>query len=200
MLVRRLVIARGAMIHPKTTHETSGVTMRSFALDYPRCLIVFIGVASIISVAGCGTRTTPPGADMIGTSAPGMNIAFLRWKEGLTVLFVDDVKGGHSSSGSGSTDNLVHTAIVSAATPDTGGYKCQLETKDGKSAICRINGKNYDLSKGALFVVKDKGEQVEVHQLKRDLTTIPFDTDGCRKPIQTDAEIRKLLGLGDLPK
>ena len=174
--------------------------MRSFVLDYPRCLIVFIGGALIISVAGCGTRTTPPGADTIGTSAPGMNITFLRWKEGLMVLFVDDIKGGHNSHGSGSTDNPVHTAIVSAASPDTGGYKCQLETKDGKSANCRINGKDYDLSKGALFVIKAKGQQVEVYQLKRDLTTIPFDTDGCREPLQHDAEIRNLLGLGDLPK
>ena len=56
--------------------------MRSFALDCSRCLIVFIGVALILSVAGCGTRTTPPAAGKIYTSAPGMNIVFLRWKEG----------------------------------------------------------------------------------------------------------------------
>ena len=174
--------------------------MRSFALDYHRCLIVLIGVAAIISVAGCGTRTTPPGASTMGTSAQGMTITFLRWNEGLKVLFVDDVKGGHSSSGSGSTDNPVHTQIVSAASPDTGGFKCQLETKDGKSAICRINGKDYDLSRGALFVIKAKGEQVEVHQLKRDLTKIPFDSGDCRKPIESDAEIRKLLALGDVPE
>jgi len=116
------------------------------------------------------------------------------------VLFVDDIKGGHSSEGSGSTHNPVHTTIVSATSPDTGGYECQLETKDGKSATCRINGKTLDLSNGALFVIKAKKEQVEVHQLKRDLTTIPFDNEDCREPVQKDAEIRKLLGLGDLPK
>ncbi len=174
--------------------------MRSFAVVQPRRLIVFIGVALIISVVGCGTGTTPPGADTLYTSAPGMNIVYLRWKEGLTVLFVDDVKGGHSSGGSGSTDNPVYTKIVSAGSPDSGGYKCQLETKDGKSAICGINGKDYDLSKGTLFVIKAKGEQVEVYQLKRDLTKIPFDTHDCKDPIEKDAEIRKLLGLGDLPK
>ena len=63
-----------------------------------------------------------------------------------------------------------------------------------------MNGKEYDLSKGTLFVIKAKGEQVEVHQLKRDLTTIPFDANDCREPLQEDAEIRKLLGLGDLAK
>ena len=129
-----------------------------------------------------------------------MNIAFLRWKEGLIVLFVDDVKGGRSSGGSGSTDNPVHTSTVSAGSPDAGGYKCQLETEDGISANCHINGKEYDLSNGTLLVIKAKGEQVEVHQLKRDLTTIPFDATDCKGPIEEDAEIRKLLGLGDLPK
>ncbi len=76
----------------------------------------------------------------------------------------------------------------------------QLETKDGKSATCRINGKTLDLSNGALFVIKAKKEQVEVHQLKRDLTTIPFERDDCKESLQKDAEIRKLLDLGDLPK
>ena len=174
--------------------------MRLVTMDHLRSLVVFIIAALIITMASCGTRTTPPGADTIGTSAPGMNISFLRWTEGLMVLFVDDVKGHHSSRGSGSTDNSIHISTVSAGFPDAGGYKCQIETKDGKLANCRINGNEYDLSNGTLFVIKDKGEQVEVHQLKRDLTKIPFDANNCRDPIQKDAEIRKLLELGDLPR
>ncbi len=89
---------------------------------------------------------------------------------------------------------------MSAGSPDTGGYKCQLETTDGKSADYRINGKEYDLTNGTLFVIKAKGKQIEVHQLKRDLTKIPFDAADCKGPIEKDAEIRKLLGLGDLPR
>ncbi len=164
------------------------------------CLLAPIGFALVIFLSGCGTGSTPPGASRISTSAPGMNIAFLRWKEGLIVLFVDDVKGGHGSGGSGSTDNPVHVSTVSAGAPDSGGYNCQLETTDGKSANCRINGKEFDLSNGTLFVIKAKGDQVEVHQLMRDLTKIPFDATGCRDPIEKDIEIRKLLGLGDMPK
>jgi hypothetical protein len=174
--------------------------MKSLAVDHPRYVVVFIGAALIVSVGGCATRTRPPGPAMIDTAAPGMNSVYLQWKEGLTVLFVDDVKGGTSCQQSGSTDNPVHTSIVSAGDPESGGYKCQLETTDGKSANCRINGKEYDLSKGTLFVIKANGKQVEVHQLKRDLTTIPFDADGYREPLQKDTEIRKLLGLSELPK
>jgi len=174
--------------------------MSAFVARIRRCSLVSIGFDWVIAVASCGPRSTPPGADSIGTSAPGMSISYLRWKEGLMVLFIDDVKGAHSSQGSGSTDNPVHTAKVTAGSPEAGGYECQIDTTDGKSARCSINGKEYDLSKGTLFVIKAKGEQAEVNQLKRDLTTIPFDAQGCREPLQKDAEIRKLLGLSDLPK
>jgi hypothetical protein len=138
--------------------------------------------------------------DTIGTTAPGMNITFLRWKEGLMVLFVDDVKGDHSAGGSSSTSNPVHKASVSAGSSEAGGYECLLETTDGKSAVCRINGIDFDLSKGALFVIKSQGEQVDVHQLKQDVTSIPFDTEKCREPIRKDEKIREILGLGDLPQ
>ncbi len=174
--------------------------MSSFKECCRLCLVMSIGFAWVVSLSGCGVRTTPPGPTSLGTSVPGMTITFLRWKQGLTVLFVDDVKGGHGSAGSGSTDDTMHTSTVSAGDPDSGGYKCLLETKDGISAICRINGKEYDLANGTLFVIKSKGEQVEVRQLKRDLTKIPFDAADCRAPIGQDAEIRKLLELGDLPK
>jgi hypothetical protein len=173
--------------------------MNLLTYNYHRYLCKMICAALIVSSTGCGTRTTPPGAAMIGTSAPGMNISFLRWTEGLMVLFVDDVKGHHSASGSGSTEDPVHTSTVSAGAPDVGGYTCLLETKDGKLADCFINGKAYDLSNGTLFVIKQKGERIEVHQLKRDLSKIPFDAKDCRDPIQKDVEIRKLLHLGDFP-
>jgi hypothetical protein len=158
------------------------------------CFIASIGIALVISLVGCGTRTTPPGPTTIGTSAPGMSITFLRWKEGLMVLFVDNVKGSHRSGGSGSTDNPVHTQRGSAGDADAGGYQWQLQTTDGKSANCRINGKEYDLSKGTLFVIQATGEQVEVHQLQRDLSNIPLNAEGCREAVREDAEIRKVLG------
>ena len=127
--------------------------IETFTKQRRLCFVAFTVLTFVFSLSGCGTKTTPPGADTIGTTAQGMNIAFLRWKEGLMVLFVDDVKGSHHSNGSGSTENPIHTATISAG-PEIAGFRCQLETTDGKSAICRINGKKYDLSNGALFVIK----------------------------------------------
>ena len=113
------------------------------------------------------------------------------------VLFVDNVKGGHRSGGSGSTDNPVRTQRGSAGDVDAGGYQWQIQTTDGNSANCRINGKDYDLSKGSLFVINAKREQVEVNQFKQDLSAIPFDAEGCKELIAKDTEIRNVLGLSD---
>ncbi len=173
--------------------------MNPLTCNYYRYLCKMFCIALIVSSTGCGTRATPPGESTISTVASGMNIRFLKWTEGLMVLFVDDVNGPHTSSGSRSTENPVNTSIVSAGAPDAGGYTCLLETKDGKLADCFINEKAYDLSNGTLFVIKQKGERIEVHQLKRDLSRIPFDAKDCRDPIQKDVEIRKLLDLGDFP-
>ena len=43
--------------------------MSSFKEHLRLSLVASIGFALVISVAGCGTRTTPPGARHISTSA-----------------------------------------------------------------------------------------------------------------------------------
>jgi hypothetical protein len=129
-----------------------------------------------------------------------MNYTFLVWQEGLRVLFVDDAKGAHGSRGGGCTDNPVYTVSGSAGSAGAGGYTWQIDTRDGKSADFKLNGTEYDPTQVALFVVKTKGDQVEVHQLSRDLSAVPLDADGCREALEKDAEVRQLLGLGELPK
>ena len=174
--------------------------MCSFAGYVIRSLLGAAGIGLVIFVFGCTPRSTPPGPNTIGSSAPGLTFTFLQWKEGLMLLLVDDIEKSHQSRGSASTSNPVYSGSGSAESADGRGYKWQIETTDGKAATFRIDGKEYDLSKGALFVIKAKGEQVEVHQLKRDLTTIPFDADGCKEHLKKDAEILRLLGAGDVPK
>src|SRR4051794_26914248 len=90
-VVRRRVFAWGS----EGTHTLRRWAMKSFIADVPRASLFALGMALLVGGAGCGPRMTPPGAASIGTSAPGMSIQFLRWNEGLLVLFVDDVKGSH---------------------------------------------------------------------------------------------------------
>ena len=114
------------------------------------------------------------------------------------LMVVDDV-GPHGGKGGDSGEGgYAWTESVGANSGP--GYKWNFATPDGKVASFRIDEKEYDLSKGALFVVTTKGEQVEVRQLKRDLSTIRFDSDGCREFIENDVEIQKAFGAGDVPK
>src|ERR1051325_3905651 len=88
---------------------TRELTMHLVTAPRWLCLLVSAGIL-VVSLSACShAPSTPPGPTMIGTSAPGMNIKMLQWKEGLTVLFVDDSKGMHSSKGSSSTASPVHT-------------------------------------------------------------------------------------------
>lgn len=153
-----------------------------------------VATISVLTILGCHMKATPPGPTTIATSAPGMNITLVKWKEGLTVIFVNDVPGAHATKGAGSTvDPLYHQT-------GTGGsgavsYQWEIDTPDGKAAACRVNGKEHNLANGALFVFKAKADGVEVHQLDRDISGIPFDADGCKEPLRKNAAVAKILGL-----
>jgi hypothetical protein len=155
-----------------------------------------------IFMLGCTTRTTPPGPDTVASSTVGLSLTYLKWKEGTSLLLVDDIflGGNHQSGGSGSTNNPLYTGGGSAKAADGRSYKWQVETTDGKTVKFTIDGKDYDLSKGALFVMNAKGEKIEVHQLQRDLSAIPFDARKCEEALKKDAEVMKLLGPAELPK
>jgi len=43
------------------------------------------------------------------------------------------------------------------------------DTDDGKTATFKVNGVAYNLAKGAFFIIRSEGEQLEVVQLERDL-------------------------------
>lgn len=155
-------------------------------------------------MTGCGTGRIPPAPQSVASVGPDVAFRFLRWKEGLNLLLVDDIHlGSHPAKGSGSTNNPVHTESGMASSRDGRGYTWQLETTDGRTAKFTIDGKEYDLSKGTLVVVRTKGETVQVLQLNRDLARDlagVLDADGCRDYLKKDGEVMKFLEAGDAPK
>jgi hypothetical protein len=175
--------------------------MRTFAGCLRPWSLVLAALGLGILIIGCAPRVTPPGPSTIASAYPDVSFTYLKWKEGATLMLVDDVHmGNRHSGGSSSTNNPVYSGAGSTMSADGRGYKWQVETTDGKAVKFTIDGKEYDLSKGAMFVMKTKGEKVEVHQLKRDLSTIPFDNAKCQEALTKDAEIMKLLGPAELPK
>jgi hypothetical protein len=173
--------------------------MRSFSVSLRPGLLVLATVVPFASAPGCGPRSTPPSPSAIASSGPGLSFSLHRWKEGLNLLLVDDLPGGHGSHGSGSTNNPVWSESGSGGTADGTGYKWQLETTDGMTARFRLDGKEYDLANGTLFVITRQDKQLTVHQLKRDLSAVPHDADKCREYLTRDEEVQKLLH-GDAPR
>lgn len=166
---------------------------------FVRCSFVSVGIFLATVTAGCGKRT-PSGPDALSASSSGMTVMLFRWQNGERVMFVDNILGTHSSSGSGSTSDSTYRSIVSASSPSSGGYECRLDTTDGSISAFHIDGNAYDLSNGALFVIRAVGEQVDVHQMERDLKDVPFNSEDCRKYVEQDAMIRELLGLEEPPE
>jgi len=162
------------------------------------CLVGFL------ALTGCGLKSTPPAPQSVVSQGPDVAFWFLRWNEGLNLLLVDDIHlGRHETKGSGSSNNPVHTESGMASSRDGRSYTWQLETTDGRTAKFSIDGKEYDLSKGALVVVRTKGETVQVLQLNRDLARDlagVLDADGCRDYLKQDGEVMKFLEVGDAPK
>ncbi|MFN0199343.1 MAG: hypothetical protein ACKVT0_21545 [Planctomycetaceae bacterium] len=177
--------------------------MRTFTGRFYLWLLVPAAFGLFICVPGCGSRSAPWGLEQHGggDSASGLQFTVLQWKEGKEgpmLLLVDDVKGSHDSEAGGYTANGTAGGHQGAHP----GYTWKFETKDGKAATFRIDGKEHDLSKGVLFLIKTKGEQVEVHQMKLKLSA--WDDAVYREYLTKDVEIPKVFGKvfgkGDLPK
>jgi hypothetical protein len=167
--------------------------MPAIAKPIGRCFFV---IAVALAISGCRPyASTPPGAGIVSSTGTGFNFTFLKWNEGLRLLLVDDVKGSHHAGGSGSSSDPVYTARGASGVEGQGGYHWQIGSKDGKSGNFRLNGKEYDLAKGALFVIKANGNEIEVHQFDRDLSAIPHDANKCREHLEKDAEVQKILAV-----
>jgi len=129
---------------------------------------------------------------------------FLRWKEGLSVLLVDDNPGGARSglnfrAGGPAEGGDNYWGMVPAERPGIrSGVEWHLTAADGKKAFnLTIDAREYDFSKGTLFVIKTKGVRfIEILQLKRDLSVVPPGATQCRDYIKNDAEVMKFLRTG----
>jgi hypothetical protein len=181
------------------------VDMRLLAGFLRLCFVLASGLSVLVAGTGCWVRgrQMPTGHSLTSGSVYGLSstpdgttpeFRFAQWKQGLSLLIVEDTRG----SGEGEGD-FYHYEF--SAENDHGlRWNCRLDTRDGKTATCRINNKQFDLSQGALFVIKAKEDGVHVHQLKRDLSSLPLDGDAVREFLGNDAEVRKIFGVKDEEK
>jgi hypothetical protein len=172
-------------------NEVSSMKKRAVSI---RILLLALAVLWCAAVVGCGRRTTPPGASVLYAQIPGTgtHFQFLKWQEGLAILFVDGIAGSHTTSGGGSTSDPVHHRTGQVKSKEGHGYDWELETTDGLTAKFKINDTNYEVGKGTVFVVHLNSELATVHQLDLDLSKLNFDQNDCLSFLQNNPDLIKL--------
>jgi hypothetical protein len=98
---------------------------------------------------------------------PGIDEASIYAARGFVVW--GDFLGGSGGRDSIDKDGLKCQAHLWNA-QDSRRVEFTCETKDGTSGRATIEGKDYDLANGTLFLVSAQGGQYRVKQLKRDLS------------------------------
>jgi hypothetical protein len=141
-------------------------------------LLVFL--LGAMSIVGCAGRSTPPGPSITSSVVEDLGFTFLKWKEGRSIMFVDNLRGRQTGGGGGSTSDPVYRGSGSSTSKDGRGYAWSYETTDGKRVDLTIDGVAYDLDKGGMFVIHLAGDQVTVHQQDVDLSQLTTDYEGFR--------------------
>lgn len=164
------------------------------SLRLPRFLLLVFLLSMLLLAGGC-RRTTPPGPNTVyATIEEGPSFSFLTWDEGLRLmLWYDDVSGAWHD-GSGSTEDPVYHQSGHAQGTNGQEVTWTLDTEDGQTATFQLAGQTYDLTQGALFLIRFQGEQPQVQQLERDLSGVTPTVDGVTAFGRADPDIAAFIG------
>jgi hypothetical protein len=113
--------------------------------------LLLVGLLGALSIIGCAGKSTPPGPSITSSVVEDLGFSFLKWKEGRAIMFVDNVGGGQTARGSGSTEDLVYRGSGSSTSKDGHGYEWTYKTTDGKRVDLKIDGVEYDLKRISIF-------------------------------------------------
>lgn len=161
-------------------------------------LVLGASAAVVVGLGACAAKTTPPGASfvygqLVAPQGFGGSFVALTWKEGLTVVLVDDINAGHESSGSGSTEAPNWRGQGTTRSVDGQQINWRAETTDGKTAMFSINEQAYDLAQGTLFLIRTAGSHMVVTQQKRDLAGRCSDPGNCQDWLTNDPAVAQFI-------
>jgi hypothetical protein len=164
--------------------------------------IAGLGLMCIVAVSGC--RQQPPNQpeeisiSYGGTTLGKGTVSYSQFKGrhkgapgGQTVMICSDFNGNHAS---GPGDISKHQGSQSS-TDGKRRLDWQTERTEGWNVKVRLNGKEYDASKGAVFLVKTEGDKTEVEQLVKDLSALQADPKSVEEFARKDAAVSKFLGI-----
>jgi hypothetical protein len=161
-----------------------------------------LGLACIVAVSGCRQSSPHQPEEIfpaVGSTTLGKGVViYSQFKGrhkgvqgGQTVLICSDING---NTAFGPGDVSKHQGSQST-TDGKRRLDWQTERSEGWNLKVRLNGKEYDVSKGAVFLVKTEGEKTEVEQLDKDVSSLQADSKSVAEFARKDAAVSKFLGI-----
>jgi hypothetical protein len=157
-----------------------------------RVAVLMLG--SLVGFAGCGRDSVPPqrpaNTDTGGSSIGGTGPRYGFWGGKLAVVvWFDTDDSSQGFSGEGGT--AVYQGLFAPLDGRRFAWRCR--TSDGKTGTLVIDGQQYDMAKGALFLVSTKGGKTEVQQLSRDLAPFNPDKEGLERLAKEDPDVARFV-------
>jgi hypothetical protein len=117
----------------------------------------------------------------------------------MQVLFIVwvDVPDAHGTSGIDAR-HAFYSAFFQS--PGGGRVSWDAETTNGADVTLTLNHNGYDLAAGRLFLVTTRAGQVQVRQLKRDLSGLRSRTEDFEKLARDDAEVARFVAAAEEAK
>ena len=159
-------------------------------------LFIFFGFI----FSACSQAEMVPDPETVSGVYVHAGYEYYQWEEGLRVMIWH---GGVNHLNCSSFTNGQYETECQGEAVGNHTVTWRLETKDGETAKFTISGKLFDLSAGKLFVIQSSSGDLDVKQLKRDLSDVQADAGsvtefGLSDPtilafIQTSSEIGERL-------
>ncbi|HEV3255777.1 MAG TPA: hypothetical protein VG013_02740 [Gemmataceae bacterium] len=138
--------------------------------------------ASPMQYAGTGSRTVGPSC-----------VTYVEWGNGLALAVWCDFNGSSGGGSGGGVRGLgtaaEYQAHVQAADGRRVGWKWL--TPDNSGGTLTLDGTDYDLTAGRLFLVSTKGGKAQVRQFRRDLSKV--QPAGLERLAKSDADVAKFV-------
>lgn len=164
-----------------------------------QCTLLLIPLLTVIC-SGCTPQSSPPGPSSATGVVDGSGYVLHAWNDGLAILIVHDAPNAFFCQGEGGSSSPIYHLECTAESNDGRSIQWEIETRDGLSAKLSTAGQVFNVNEGTVFILMEDEEDGRsmVHQIARDVSTIPQDNDRIVAFIQADKEIMSYLnGSGE---
>ena len=139
-----------------------------------------IFVFAFVGMIGCTENSTglPPEPESVhGETAGNEHYTFLAWKNGLRLLVVDDFRGPINRKSDFSLGDESPYVFSENVKTEEIEMSWAMQTQDGKTGRFTLDGDEYDLTDGSVFVARQGADGFVVEQINADVSMLEPKTE-----------------------